>query len=86
MDLTRYALHDLAAQVGTPFYLYDATILRKRYEEYRLGLRPRRVVTDDRFSRRSQALILLDAIARLPGVAPEWSSPQVLPGYPPSYR
>jgi diaminopimelate decarboxylase len=30
MNLDRYALRDLAARVGTPFYLYDATILRER--------------------------------------------------------
>ncbi|HEY3108570.1 MAG TPA: diaminopimelate decarboxylase, partial [Chloroflexota bacterium] len=30
MNLDRYALPELAARVGTPFYLYDATILRQR--------------------------------------------------------
>jgi len=28
MDLSRYPLSRLAEQVGTPFYLYDASILR----------------------------------------------------------
>jgi diaminopimelate decarboxylase len=30
MDLKRYELERLATQVGTPFYLYDATILREQ--------------------------------------------------------
>ncbi|HVR60790.1 MAG TPA: diaminopimelate decarboxylase, partial [Polyangia bacterium] len=32
-DLTRFPLHRLADQVGTPFYLYDATTLRARLGE-----------------------------------------------------
>lgn len=32
-DVTRYALERLADQVGTPFYLYDATVLRARLGE-----------------------------------------------------
>jgi glycosyltransferase involved in cell wall biosynthesis len=42
-----------------------AAVIRKRYEEYRSGVRPVRAVADERFSRRTQARILLDAIARL---------------------
>jgi len=42
-----------------------AAVIRKRYEEYRSGVRPVRAVADDRFSRRTQARVLLDAIARL---------------------
>jgi diaminopimelate decarboxylase len=30
MNLDRYGLRELAARVGTPFYLYDATVLRAR--------------------------------------------------------
>jgi hypothetical protein len=41
-----------------------ATILT-RYREYRAGGRPRAVARDDRFSRRAQARILLDAITRI---------------------
>jgi diaminopimelate decarboxylase len=33
MDLDRYSLDALAAKVGTPFYLYDAGILRQRMGE-----------------------------------------------------
>lgn len=45
-----------------------ATVIRRRYEEYRRGVRPCRAVADDRFSRRRQGQILLDAMARiLPG-------------------
>jgi diaminopimelate decarboxylase len=29
LDLTRYPLEQIASQVGTPFYLYDATVLRE---------------------------------------------------------
>jgi len=42
-----------------------AKAIRKRYEEHRRGSRPSRVVSDDRFSRRTQASILLDAMAGL---------------------
>jgi hypothetical protein len=42
-----------------------AAVIRRRYEEYRRGVGPRGAVADDRFSRRIQARILLDAIARL---------------------
>jgi hypothetical protein len=44
-----------------------AAAIRRRYEEYRSGVRPGRVVVDDRFSRRTQAKILLDALARVCG-------------------
>ncbi len=30
MDLTTYPLQEIAAKVGTPFFLYDAAILRER--------------------------------------------------------
>lgn len=42
-----------------------AAVIRRRYEEYRRGVRPVRAVADDRFSRRTQARILFDAMARL---------------------
>jgi hypothetical protein len=42
-----------------------ASVILHRYEAHRRGVRPGRVVADDRFSRRAQARILLDAIARL---------------------
>jgi hypothetical protein len=42
-----------------------AAVIRRRYEEYRRGGRPVRAVPDDRFSRRVQAGILLDAVAEL---------------------
>ena len=29
MDLSQYPLSEIAAKVGTPFYLYDAAILRE---------------------------------------------------------
>ena len=39
-----------------------AAVLRRRYEQYAAGTRPRRVATDVRLSRRFQAQLLLDAI------------------------
>jgi glycosyltransferase involved in cell wall biosynthesis len=42
-----------------------AAVIRKRYEEHAQGVRPARLSIDERFSRRTQARILLDAIARL---------------------
>jgi hypothetical protein len=49
-----------------------AAVLRKRYEAHVRGERPVRIARDDRFSRRHQARILLDAIARfLPAQAGE---------------
>jgi glycosyltransferase involved in cell wall biosynthesis len=42
-----------------------AAAIRRRYEEHRRGVRPSRPVSDDRFSRRRQAGILLDAIAEI---------------------
>ena len=42
-----------------------AAVIRQRYQEYRRGVRPVRAVADDRFSRRTQARMLLDAITRL---------------------
>jgi hypothetical protein len=42
-----------------------ATAIKRRYVEYRAGVSPVRAVSDDRFSRRTQARILLDAIDRL---------------------
>jgi hypothetical protein len=45
-----------------------AAAIRRRYEQYRSGVRPGRVVVDDRFSRRTQAKILLDAFARVSGL------------------
>ena len=41
-----------------------AAVLRKRYEEYMAGTRPRQIARDVRLSRRFQAQILLDAIER----------------------
>ena len=52
-----------------------ATAIERRYREYRGGARPVRVVGDDRFSRRRQAEILLEAISRL-SVALESGRPQ----------
>jgi hypothetical protein len=49
-----------------------AAVLRKRIEAHARGERPVRIAQDDRFSRRHQARILLDAIARfLPAQAGE---------------
>ncbi|MFN2400264.1 MAG: hypothetical protein ABR543_16750 [Gemmatimonadaceae bacterium] len=53
------------------------TVLRKRYEMHRRGLRPTPIARNGRFSRRHQAGILLDAIEKITGepdrhsVAPE---------------
>jgi hypothetical protein len=33
MDLTSYPLEEIAAKVGTPFFLYDTGILRERMAE-----------------------------------------------------
>jgi diaminopimelate decarboxylase len=35
-DLTRYPLERLADQVGTPFYLYDAGVLREKLRALRI--------------------------------------------------
>jgi hypothetical protein len=50
-----------------------AAIVRRRYSEYRRGMRPIRAVADERYSRRTQAGILLDAIARLRSSGPRHS-------------
>jgi hypothetical protein len=44
-----------------------AAVLRRRYEQYVAGARPRRIATDVRLSRRYQAQVLLDAIERCVG-------------------
>lgn len=59
MDVSSYPLRDIAARVGTPFFLYDTTILRQRMAEvaaltdgdglqarYALKANPARVVLD----------------------------------------
>ena len=40
-------------------------VLRQRYTEFRAGIRPARLASDDRFSRRRQGEILLDHLERL---------------------
>ena len=42
-----------------------ATAISRRYAAFQRGERPVRIAQDDRFSRRAQARILLDAVARL---------------------
>jgi hypothetical protein len=42
-----------------------AAAITRRYHDHRAGVRPERVARDDRFSRATQARILLDAIAKL---------------------
>ena len=37
-------------------------VLRTRYSQFATGVRPRRVATNDRFSRRAQARVLFDAL------------------------
>jgi hypothetical protein len=41
-----------------------AAVLRRRYEQYVAGARPRRIATDVRLSRRYQAQLLLDGLER----------------------
>ncbi|HEX6533143.1 MAG TPA: hypothetical protein VF041_01015 [Gemmatimonadaceae bacterium] len=41
-----------------------AAVIRKRVEQHRRGVHATRIANDDRFSRRGQARILLDALAR----------------------
>jgi hypothetical protein len=45
-------------------------VLRKRYREHAAGVRATRVAAEGRFSRRAQAEVLLDAMARCAGTAP----------------
>jgi hypothetical protein len=42
-----------------------AAAITRRYQAFRRGERPVRIARDDRFSRRAQARILLDAMVRL---------------------
>jgi hypothetical protein len=63
---THRLLRGSQADVLQPDRVGDiAAVIRRRYEDYRRGVRPTRAVGDDRFSRRRQAGILLDRIARL---------------------
>jgi hypothetical protein len=58
-------LRDTTADVVAPNVDALAAAIRARYREYASGVRPVRVARDDRFSRESQARVLLDAIARV---------------------
>jgi hypothetical protein len=63
---TAQLLQGTSADVVAPFDVEAiAAAITVRYHEYVAGVRPTRVARDDRFSRRAQARILLDAIARL---------------------
>jgi hypothetical protein len=54
-----------SADVVVPRIDSIAAAITRRYRDHRAGVRPERVARDDRFSRTSQARILLDAIAQL---------------------
>lgn len=58
-------LRGTSADVVAPEVDALAAAITARYREYVAGVRPMRVARDDRFSRKAQARILLDAIARL---------------------
>ena len=58
-------LRGTSADVVAPQVDALAAAITARYREYAAGVRPVRVARDDRFSRKSQARILFDAIARL---------------------
>lgn len=52
-----------------------AAALRRRYLEFRAGTRPVRIATDQRFSRRHQAELMLDALEARLGAAPGHRTP-----------
>ena len=54
-----------SADVVVPHVDSIAAAITRRYRDHIAGVRPERVARDDRFSRTSQAQILLDAIAKL---------------------
>jgi len=58
-------LRDTTADVVEPSVDAVAAAIARRYREYASGGRPTSVACDDRFSRKTQARILLDAVARL---------------------
>ena len=60
-----------------------ATAIQRRYQEYRSGVRPVRAVADDRFSRRRQANILLDALSQLSLAHESGKEQQVMAASPP---
>ncbi|MGQ0715395.1 MAG: hypothetical protein ACT4PJ_16985 [Gemmatimonadaceae bacterium] len=62
---TELVLRDTRADVVAPDDVDGiAAVLRRRYLEYRSGVRPSPIVRDGRFSRRHQAAMLLDALER----------------------
>lgn len=52
--------------VGPTDVAATAAAIRRRVEQYRAGIRPARIVSDDRYSRARQADILFDALEALP--------------------
>jgi hypothetical protein len=58
-------LKGTSADVVMPRIDSIAAGITRRYRDHRAGIRPERVARDDRFSRTTQARILLDAIAKL---------------------
>jgi hypothetical protein len=65
---TGLLLRQTAADVVAPTDLEGiAAVLRQRYLEYTEGVRPTAIASDGRFSRREQADVLLEAIARCAG-------------------
>jgi glycosyltransferase involved in cell wall biosynthesis len=58
-------LRGTSADVVAPQVDELASAISARYREYLAGVRPVRVARDERFSRKAQARIMLDAIARL---------------------
>lgn len=62
---TELALRDTAADVVSSRDISGiAAVLTRRYQQYAAGVRPARVATDSRLSRRFQADILLEALER----------------------
>lgn len=62
---TAVALRETAADVVSSRDIDEiAAVLTRRYQQYAAGVRPGRVATDGRLSRRFQADILLDALER----------------------
>jgi hypothetical protein len=60
---TELVLRDTRADVVAPDDVDGiAGVLRRRYLEYAAGVRPTRIITNGRFSRRHQAEMLLDAL------------------------
>jgi hypothetical protein len=54
-----------SADVVVPRIDSIAAAITKRYRDHRAGVRAERVARDDRFSRTTQARILLDAVANV---------------------